>query len=204
MRDYNSRIMRDRTSRRSERMRDRENRRDMRDMRNPYGSRGGYVNSNRRGRDRGYENTYDFNMDYRNDYRNDYQNDYEEDYRNDYRMGRKDMRYDNNMDYADEETKETYHEDLKKWIKKLKKKDIFGMSEDEIINQAKQMGVKFEDFDEEEFIAVYFMLVSDYKQVSNAPQTYLVMAKEWLEDDDIAVSPSEKLCIYMYDIVMGE
>jgi hypothetical protein len=28
--------------------------------------------------------------------------------------------------------------------------------------------------------------------------------KKWLEDDDIEVSPSEKVCIYMYDIVMGE
>jgi hypothetical protein len=30
------------------------------------------------------------------------------------------------------------------------------------------------------------------------------MAKEFIMDDDIAVSPSEKVCIYMYEIVMGE
>lgn len=175
MRDYNSRIMRDRTSRRNNRMRDRESHREFRDMRNPYGSRGGYVNYRR---DRENGNNYNYDMNYQNDY--------------------------NYMDYDAEESKETYKEDLKKWTKKLKKKDRFGMSEDDIINQARQTGVDFEDFSEDEFLAIYYMLVSDFKQVSNAPQTYLVMAKEWLEDGDIAVSPGEKICIYMYDIVMGE
>lgn len=38
----------------------------------------------------------------------------------------------------------------------------------------------------------------------NDSSTYLNMAKKWLEDDDIEVSPSEKLCIYYYDIVKGK
>ena len=66
------------------------------------------------------------------------------------------------------------------------------------------MKVKFEEFSEDEFYAVYLMMISDYPSLANEPHTYLAMAKQFLEDKDIAVSPSEKVCIYMYEIVMGE
>ena len=48
------------------------------------------------------------------------------------------------------------------------------------------------------------MMVSDYKTVSADFRGYLQMAKEWLLDDDIEVSPEEKLCIYYYEIVKGK
>lgn len=175
-----------------------------RDMRNPYGSRGGYVDSARGRRD--YEMSYgnhgrrmtgDYNiggrgrdrmMDYRD--RTDY-NDYE-DYNDDYEE----------MDYA--EIDEEYKEDLEKLCQKLKKKDRFKLPKEELIKKAKQMGVSFEEYDELEFITVYYMMMSDYPTIANDPHQYLNMAKQWLEDDDIEVSPSEKLSIYYYKIIKGE
>lgn len=162
----------------------------------------------------------------RRDYRRDYQ-DYNEDFEmEDMRRGRRDNRsgrdyqdyrrdygdYRYNMDarrgyvdYADEEDMdEDYKEDLEKWIKKLLKKDKFGMSKEQLISQAKQMGVKFEEYNELEFYATYLAMVSDYTDISSDPTMFIKMAKKFLEDDDIKVSPSEKLSIYLYKIVLGE
>ena len=47
-------------------------------------------------------------------------------------------------------------------------------------------------------------MMSDYKTSANDPMSYVHMEKELLEDDDIKVSPSEKLCIYLYKIIKGE
>ena len=66
------------------------------------------------------------------------------------------------------------------------------------------MKVDFDEFSEDDFYAIYLMEVSDYPSVSNDPRMYLGMAKAWLEDDDIAVDPSEKVCKYLYEIVLDE
>lgn len=107
-------------------------------------------------------------------------------------------------DYDDENYDEEYEQDLKDWIQKLKKKDRFNMSKENVIAKAKEMRVDFKDYDEDEFYATYLMQVSDYPSISNDVRVYLSMAKSWLEDDDVAVDPSEKLCIYMYEIVLGD
>ena len=122
----------------------------------------------------------------------DHRSDYARDYRGD--MG----------DYSDEDMEKEYHEDLKELTEKLKKKDRFGLPHEEIIKRAKQKGVNFSKYEEDEFVAVYYMMISDYKTIANDPMTYIHLAKEWLEDDDVAVSPSEKLCIYLYKIIKGE
>lgn len=143
--------------------------------------------------------------------------DYRRGRRRDYADGREyvdpqyyDMGYDRNVpsyntsgDMNSGEEKK-YHEDLERWIEKLKRKDRFNQKMEDVIGQAKQMGVKFDQFTEEEFYATYLMLVSDFKTLSNEPRMYMSMAKEWLMDDDIETSPSEKLCIYFYEIVKGE
>lgn len=118
------------------------------------------------------------------------------------RSNRGGRRMDYAYDYAESEGK--WHKDLEHWTEKLKKKDRFHIKKEDVISSAKQMGVKFDEFTEEEFYAVYLMMVSDYKAVANDFRSYLNMAKEWLMDDDIEVSPSEKLCIYYYEIVKGE
>ena len=207
------------------------NRKDYRgmDYRNPYGSQGGYVDS-RYGRDYtdypkhygserdsrydmpsyGYGRTSDGHYPYKQygehhrpmEYemrgieeisaRPYYGSDYRMDYRGEYN------------DYA-KEGKEQYEKDLHKWIEKLKGKETrFKISKEQVLQHAKQMGVKFDEFSEDEFYAVFLMLVSDFKNIGVEPTIYVRMAKDFLMDDDIAVSPSEKVCIYMYEIVMGE
>lgn len=128
------------------------------------------------------------NPDYRRDY-NDY-NDY-----NDYGY---DMTYD--RDYAKED--EEYKKDLHEWISKMKGKDRFGWSKEQVINSAKQMNVSFNNYSEEEFYAIYLAMVTDYKSLGNEPRIYLTLAKEWLEDQDVALKGSEKVCAYLYDIVL--
>ena len=131
--------------------------------------------------------------DYR-DYR-DYRDMRDRDYRDqDYR----------DRDYASEDYEKEYEYDLEKWTQKLKKEDRFGLSKDKVASTAKQMGVKFEDYDENEYYTVYLMLISDYPTISNDPRMYLNMAKEWLEDKDLKIDGSTKLCKYMYEIVMAE
>ena len=47
-------------------------------------------------------------------------------------------------------------------------------------------------------------MVSDFKHVANDPHHYLAMAKEWLMDDDVELTGSDKVCAYLYTIVLGE
>ena len=108
------------------------------------------------------------------------------------------------MDYADyDHVKKEYEEDLEHWTHKLKHKDRFNLPKHEVINKAKTMGAKFHEYSEEEFYAVYLMMVSDYS-IANEPHTYLAMAKQFLEDDDIPMSGSEKVCKYLYEIVLND
>lgn len=172
-----NKYLRDRAMRRSGR----------RDMRNPYGARGGYVRDSR-----GY---YGKPMDYEHDYTESGRGDYRR-YDREYRGMEHDEAYDGDH--------KEYEHELKEWIKKLQRKDRFGSTKEDIIRKAKSMDVKFEKFDEDEFYATYLMMVSDYKHVANDPHHYLAMAKEWLMDDDVALTGSDKLCAYLYTIVLGE
>lgn len=122
--------------------------------------------------------------------------DYNYDMYGDYARGR------TSRDYAEKEDK--WKKDLEHWTEKLKRKDRFKVKKEDIIANAKSMNVRFDEFSEDELYAVYLMMVSDYKAVANDFRSYLNMAKEWLMDDDVEVSPSEKLCIYYYEIVKGE
>lgn len=191
-------------------LRDRAMRRRMRDSRNPYGSRGGYV-AGSRSRDRAYSDyaRSDYNM---NDYRNDYNRPrYDYGYNNPTRYDGYNVMppysYDYgypsyDYDYASEE--KSYDEELHKWIEKLKKYDRFGWNKEQVIEQAKKMGVSFDKYDENEYFATYLMLMSDFPKIANEPHTYLSMAKEWLEDQDAYKKNSEKLCCYLYEIVLGK
>lgn len=128
-------------------------------------------------------------------------------YYEDERRGRRDYYYEDERrgrDYADYAGAEKdYEHQLEKWTKKLMKRDKFHMPKNEIIKKAEEMHVEFEEYTEEEFYAVYLMMVSDYPNISNEPHMYIALAKQFLEDDDMAVSPSEKVCIYLYEIVLG-
>lgn len=218
-----------RRDRRNQYMRDRAERRMQRRDRTYGGMDYGYDYAESRGR---YDSARGRDRQYRQDHNMEYQQPRESmgmyyddmmdsrrgsDYRGDYRgsdyairgigrpreYNRRDRR--DYRDYAeDEEYDEEYHEDLKKWTEKLKRYDRFNMPKEQLMASAKQMGVRFDDYDEDEFYAVYLMQVSDYPTISNEPHVYLGMAKSWLEDKDIKIEPSEKLCKYMYEIAMAE
>lgn len=155
---------------------------------------GGYYRDSRydrrydeRGSDYGYDRNYDRGYDYGYDYGNDYGYDY--------RGGR------DYNDYGDEE--EEYHKHIKKLTEKLKKKDRFGMGKEEVIKNAEKMGVKFNEYNEDEFYLTYLMQVTDYPGM-NEPQAYIVRAKQFLEDDDVMRRGSDKLCAYIYSVVLGD
>lgn len=193
-----------RRSRRGDYRRDRYEPMDSRNANSEYSPRSDY----RRYEDRHY--SYEYDMDYqqpRESYR-------VYDYGYDMRRGRNrgpeynrddDYRYDRNYrDYSEDDYDKEYHEDLMDWIKKLKKMDRFNLSKEQAVMKAKEMNVKFDEFDEDEFYAIYLMHVSDYPQLANEPHTYLAMTKAWLEDKDLHISPSEKVCKYLYEIVMAK
>ena len=173
----------------------------------------------RRSRDMNYDADYrrepmydDFKRDYRRDYYPEY------DSRYDYagssrergrisRMGREYDReyarpYDYRQDYASES--DEYDKDLRKWVEKLKSTDRFKVSKEQIITQARNMGVEFNEFSEDEFYATYLMMVSDYKTISNDYNMYIKLAIEFLRDEDSALKGSDKLCAYMYEIIMAD
>lgn len=180
---------------------------DGRNYRNQYGDR--YDSA--RTRDRYSDERYDMDYEFPRDSRRIYDYDMRRNYRDsDYAIGgigrpreynRRNRDY---RDYAEEDMDEEYEEDLKKWIQKLKKSDRFGLSKEQVIQKAKEMKVDFKDYEPEEFYAIYLMHISDYPSVANEPHTYLAMAKAWLEDKDLQISPSEKVCKYLYEIVMAE
>ncbi len=188
------------------------------DGRNPYGSAGGYIIDHRGNdyamgygndyseRNRGYDNRG--NSDYRmQDYARGNQYNGQRDRNNDYAMYGygmiQPMYNDYRMDYDNMEKE--YHEELKKWTEKLKQKDNrIRVNKEQIMRQAKNMNVRFEDYTEEEFYAVYLMMIADFPNVTNDYNVYLSMAKNWLEDDDVKVKGSDKLCTYLYEIVLGK
>ena len=206
-----NRYLQDRAMRRNGRM--------MNDGRNPYGSRGGYVSTSRRGRDRAmdygdYYPEYDPRMDYmpnpqypNPDYNMGYQRhgQYQRPMYEMYGVGGIQPVYHHNMgyDYGHEGMDKEWEEHLHKWIEKLKKYDKFNMPKEEIINKAKSMGVKFDKYNEHEFVATYYMMMSDYPSIMSDPHLALVMAKDFLEDKDSELKGSDKLCAYYYEIVKG-
>lgn len=167
---------------------------------------------------------YGYQMDHRHDRREsrgrydtrmDRDRYYPEEYYMDYKQSResgrvrnsdlrRDREYDSRSDYADDDYEKEYHEDLKEWIEGLKKFDKFALLKDQVLKKASEMGVRFEEYEPEEFYAIYLMHVSDYPTIANDPHTYLAMTKSWLEDKDINIEPSEKVCRYMYEIAMAD
>lgn len=210
-----NKVLRDRAMRRDNRMRGDSRR----DMRNPYGSRGGYVDI-RRGRDYEMDSRYDGTESYSGDYRGyDSRYDYADGH---YPMERHREHYGprafsmhgiagmypyhtmdyTQYDYAKEE--ESYKKDLEHWIHKLKKGDRFGWDKHQVIDAARQMGVTFEHYSELELYAMYLAMVTDHPKSANEPRFYISLAKDFIEDDDTAKKYSEKVCAYLYYIVLGE
>ena len=113
-----------------------------------------------------------------------------------------DYGYGRNYDYGEDEDEREYKEGLHHFIERLKRQDKFNLSKEQVISHAKSMGVKFDRYDEDEFYATYLMMISDYKDMGNEPAFFVKMAKKFLEDEDSERQGSEKLCAYLYEVVM--
>ena len=123
-------------------------------------------------------------------------------YGNFYPMDSRRGDYTYSPDYNEKE--QEYEKDLKEWVEKLKRKIKMPVSFDQVIETAHSHGVKFKEFTELEFYAITLAMFTDYPSAATDLKSAVVMAKDFFEDDDIKVSPSEKICIYFYKIVKGE
>jgi hypothetical protein len=215
---------------RRDRMRDMARSSRMNDGRNPYGSRGGYVDSARydmAGRDYRYDNAkYDSGYHYADNTSRDYNSgmDYQSNGRydghyvpfemrgnvdmGDYRAGNpmRDGHY-YPMDY--EGSEKLSEEDLKEWYETLceeipgQYKQLY--KKEHIEQVAKQMNIEFEKFKPMELVVTTAMIATDYpKSVGFADiNRNVAMAKEWLEDKDSNLKGGEKLSAYYDNVVKG-
>lgn len=105
-------------------------------------------------------------------------------------------------DYKSEDEEKKWEEKLEKWCKKLKEYDKFKTPKEDILNIARDMGAKFKEYDEKEFLTTYYMVMSDYKNKKlNSPEDYVEFALDFLEDEDSDLKGSDKLCAYYFEIV---
>lgn len=186
------------------------------DGRNPYGSRGGYVESRRPRRDRDMEDygmyrrggmppmrDYD-DYDMRGDMRSRDYADYEMhdmrgrdygDYGMDYGM----------RDYGEMEYGKLSHKDIENWKKNMKNQDgTMGehFKKEQVAQYARQVGVNPEEFGGEHvFGLVMNMMYSDYCAVAkkfglDRPDFYAELAKAFLHDKDFGGEPEEKVWLY--------
>lgn len=112
-----------------------------------------------------------------------------------------DYGYDYNYDYASEDMEKEWKEHLKKWQEELKRYDRFNIPKEQIIQNARQMGATFEDYNEDEFYTTYLMIVSDNKKSISDPHIAILQTQEWLEDEDSKLKGSDKLCAYYYEVI---
>ena len=135
----------------------------------------------------------------------DHGEDYGEDYRGDMRG---DMR---GGDYGDRgEEMRLSRSDMKRWKKMLKNGDGSTgehFSADQMHEVSRQVGAKYEDYDEADLCMTANMLYSDLCEAlrplvpkEKEAMVYAKMARYWLEDDD-GPEGSEKLALYYYCIV---
>lgn len=125
----------------------------------------------------------------------------------DMRGGRRDYGYDYGYDYGD--YGETLSEkELEHWNKKLmsqldeREKQMF--SKEAVIQRAKSMGAKMEEFGENELYTTCLMIFSDYKRSIGANLDLTIkLALDWLNDQDSAVKGAAKLAIYHDEVIMG-
>lgn len=98
-------------------------------------------------------------------------------------------------------------EDVEYWTEKMKRevedKDKQFFTRENIRQKADQMGIKFDKFSLEEFMATVLMMYTDFcKTLGTANMDlYFRLAKDWLEDDDVAVKYGAKLATY-YDTIV--
>ena len=180
----------------------------MTDGRNPYGSRGGYVRSDRRS---DYEDDYAMrgNRD-RRDYEYDYARGRRRDYAtyNDRRM--RDYDYEEDYRRRDYGKPEMFsHKDIETWKSMMKNEDGTRgehFRAEQVKHACQQAGIDCEEFGEDIFCLAMNMMYSDYCKVAkkygvDIPEYYADLAKAFLRDKDFDGKPEEKLYLYYKTIV---
>lgn len=100
--------------------------------------------------------------------------------------------------------------ELDHWMKKLmaevEEKDKPMLKMESVLKKAKDMGIQFDKFSEEEFHTTVLMVFTDYCKTlgtTNIDQ-YVRLAKDWLCDEDSELKYGEKLGAYFHFIIEGE
>ena len=108
------------------------------------------------------------------------------------------------MDYAMDEQELKYFEE--KLVKQLEPNARSMFDKQQVIQKAKTMGIKFDNYGEEEFYIVVLMMYTDFGKTLGAGSVdvYVRMAKDWLEDKDSNLKYSDKLFEYLEKIVDAE
>lgn len=211
---------------RDRRMRDRASRRNRRRDMGYYGSNG----------DREHYGRYDTTMYSEYDYagrgrssqsggQSDRHYDYPmmggyEDYNYDYARGRsgsgrgRDRNYDYGYDYRGRrdygESEYLSDEDLMDWsrdlLESIEQKDRQMYTRESISQRARDMGVEFRDFSEDELVVTTLMMVTDYGKTLGTTNLDMMikLAKDWLCDEDSELQYGEKLAAYYEYVVDPE
>lgn len=131
-------------------------------------------------------------------------------------FGRYDGHYDPYMrhypmwDYAGDYGETLSKQEIEHWNKKLMKevepKDQPFFTKENISQKAKQMGIQFDKFSEEELAVATLMMYTDYCKTlgSSNMDLYIRLAKDWMDDPDSELQYGEKLASYYDNIVEGE
>lgn len=105
---------------------------------------------------------------------------------------------------SDDEEMHEYKRDLEDWVSKLRHKDLYALPKHEIIKKAKDMGVRFDKYDEEDFYAMYLLHMSIYFNHGKDPHSFIAMARAFLENECLGTAPEERTCKYLYHMGLGE
>jgi hypothetical protein len=97
-----------------------------------------------------------------------------------------------------------YEQDLNEWIERMKHHDKFKLGKHDVAHKAREMHINFDEFTEEELYAAYLLHHKLYPNMHDQPHMYIACAKAWLCEEGIAVDPSEKICKYLYEIVLDD
>lgn len=127
-----------------------------------------------------------------------------------YDYKRRDYRGDYNYDYA-ESDKYLSDDELMEWSKDLMKEvdsnDKPFFTKDNIEQKAQMHGITFgDDYTFAEFYTTALMEYTDYKDTvgTGNMDMFLLLAKDWLEDDDVDIRGGEKLATYYDEIVCAK
>lgn len=118
----------------------------------------------------------------------------------------RDYGYDYAGDYGETLNKQELEHWKKKLMKEVDEKDYKFFEKENIVQKAKQMGIQFDKFTEEELAVATLMMYTDYCKTlgSSNMDLYIRLAKDWLCDEDVEVQYGEKLAIYHDCIVEGD